>query len=92
LFSFLLLRCFLMLVGHFICLSHTCKCLLCIMSYHKNLGLVCSLKMFIKKNWRIEPKPKIDKFYENETCYNWESIINKFWPRPRINKSSFWKN
>lgn len=43
--------------------------LLCIMLYHRNLGLVCSLKMFIKKIiWRIEPKPKIDKFYENETC------------------------
>jgi hypothetical protein len=41
--SFLLLRCILVaLVEHFICLPHTCKCLLCVMSYHKNLGLVCS--------------------------------------------------
>jgi hypothetical protein len=58
-----------MLVGHFICLSHTCKCLGCIILYRRNyFGLVCSLKMFIKINQRIEPKPKIDKFYENETC------------------------
>jgi hypothetical protein len=58
----------LMLVGHFICLSHTCKCLLRIMSYHRNLGLVCSLKIFIyrksnkKKIEELSPNPKLTSF------------------------------